>query len=64
MVTRRCSTSEITLTRGACVDPTQKSVLEDFKTGICNLLIATRIAEDGVEVPPCTCIIRFAESET
>ncbi|KAG8808333.1 hypothetical protein FRC19_005970, partial [Serendipita sp. 401] len=25
----------------------------------CNLLVATKIAEDGVEVPPCSCIIRY-----
>ncbi|KIM21363.1 hypothetical protein M408DRAFT_104950 [Serendipita vermifera MAFF 305830] len=37
----------------------QSSIVEDFKAGICNLLIATRIAEDGVEIPPCTCVIRY-----
>ncbi|KAG9024593.1 hypothetical protein FS842_005446, partial [Serendipita sp. 407] len=37
----------------------QLSILKDFTVGKCNLLVATKIAEDGVEVPPCSCIIRY-----
>lgn len=37
----------------------QLSLLEDFKNGIYNLLIATKIAEDGLDMPPCTCVIRY-----
>lgn len=33
-------------------------VLEEFRRGKINLLVATRLAEDGVELPPCSCVIR------
>ncbi len=39
----------------------QRVVLEDFQVGICNLLVSTRIGEDGVEIPPATCAIRYVK---
>lgn len=40
----------------------QHDVVEEFRTGKINLLVATRVAEDGVELPTCTCVIRCATS--
>lgn len=37
----------------------QRDVAEEFRLGKVNLLVATRVAEDGVELPPCTCVIRY-----
>ena len=39
----------------------QRAVLEDFQVGICNLLVSTRIGEDGIEIPPATCVVRCVE---
>jgi len=39
----------------------QRAVLDDFQVGICNLLVSTRIGEDGIEIPPATCVIRCVE---
>lgn len=39
----------------------QRAVLEDFQVGICNLLVSTKIGEDGIEIPPATCVIRYEE---
>jgi endoribonuclease Dicer len=43
---------------GAMDRATQHDVVEEFRTGKINLLVATRVAEDGVELPTCTCVIR------
>ncbi|KAF8591451.1 ribonuclease III [Ramaria rubella] len=44
---------------GAFTDPhAQQDLLEDFRTGTTNLLIATKFAED-LEIPACSCVIRF-----
>lgn len=37
----------------------QKDVAEEFRSGKVNLLVATGVAEDGVELPPCTVVIRY-----
>jgi len=39
----------------------QRAILEDFQLGICNLLVSTRIGEDGIEIPRATCVIRCVE---
>lgn len=36
----------------------QQDVLEDFRIGTINVLVATKFAED-LEIPSCTCVIRF-----
>lgn len=40
----------------------QHDVVEEFRAGKINLLVATRVAEDGVELPTCTCVIRCART--
>lgn len=37
----------------------QHDLVEEFRSGKINLLIATRVAEDGVEIPTCTVVIRL-----
>ena len=37
----------------------QEEVMESFQTGDCNLLIATSVAEEGLDVPACNLVIRF-----
>ena len=37
----------------------QNKIMESFKGGICNLLIATLIAEEDLDVPACNLVIRF-----
>ena len=39
----------------------QRAVLDDFQVGICNLLVSTRIGEDGIEIPRAKCVIRCVE---
>jgi ERCC4-related helicase len=39
----------------------QRAILDDFQMGICNLLVSTRTGEDGIEIPPATCVIRCVE---
>ncbi|KIJ56735.1 hypothetical protein M422DRAFT_57385 [Sphaerobolus stellatus SS14] len=44
---------------GPFTDPhVQQDLLEDFRIGTTNLLIATKFAED-IEIPSCSCVIRF-----
>ena len=37
----------------------QQEVMESFRNGDCNLLIATSVAEEGLDVPACNLVIRF-----
>ncbi|KDQ07466.1 hypothetical protein BOTBODRAFT_180654 [Botryobasidium botryosum FD-172 SS1] len=37
----------------------QQDVLDEFRSGTTNLLVATKVAEDAFDLPPCTCVIRF-----
>lgn len=37
----------------------QKDVLKKFKTGEINLLIATTVAEEGLDIPACNFVIRY-----
>ena len=37
----------------------QEEVMESFRNGHCNLLVATSVAEEGLDVPACNLVIRF-----
>ena len=37
----------------------QEEVMDSFQDGKCNLLIATSVAEEGLDVPACNLVIRF-----
>ncbi|KAH0621426.1 hypothetical protein JD844_022728 [Phrynosoma platyrhinos] len=37
----------------------QKEVIEKFRTGKINLLIATTVAEEGLDIPECNIVIRY-----
>jgi ERCC4-related helicase len=37
----------------------QELIVGNFRTGTINLLIATQVAEEGLDIKPCNCVIRF-----
>ena len=37
----------------------QEKVMASFHTGECNLLVATSVAEEGLDVPACNLVVRF-----
>lgn len=42
----------------------QEDALRRFRTGECNLLIATRALEEGMDVPAANCVLRFDSMQT
>ena len=40
-------------------DSTQKTNLADFRTGRFNVLVATDIAQEGLDIPECNYVIRY-----
>ncbi|KAK8581994.1 hypothetical protein V6N12_072193 [Hibiscus sabdariffa] len=43
---------------------TMKSILEKFRTGELNLLVATKVGEEGLDIQTCCLVIRFDLPET
>ena len=40
-------------------DGVEMENLEKFRTGECNLLVATNIAQEGIDIPECNFVIRY-----
>ncbi|CAD5186668.1 unnamed protein product [Musa acuminata subsp. burmannicoides] len=43
----------------ALTPKTQKDILDSFRSGKANLLFTTDVAEEGTDVPDCSCVISF-----
>ena len=37
----------------------QTAVLEKFRVGECNMLLATNVAEEGLDIPECNLVVRY-----
>ena len=35
-------------------------IVDEFKSGKINLLVTTQFGEDGLDLPPCSCVVRYA----
>lgn len=42
----------------------QTEKMKEFREGRCNLLVATSVLEEGVDIPACNVIIRFDQVKT
>ncbi|KIX04414.1 uncharacterized protein Z518_05282 [Rhinocladiella mackenziei CBS 650.93] len=42
---------------GSCKD--QEAVMEEFRAGLKNLIFATSVAEEGIDIPQCNLVVRF-----
>jgi len=40
-------------------DSEQRNVIDNFRQGIYNLMVATDIAQEGLDVPKCQYVIRY-----
>ncbi|KAJ3073423.1 hypothetical protein HDU98_001543 [Podochytrium sp. JEL0797] len=39
--------------------PQQKKIVQSFREGALNLLVATKVAEEGIDIQPCNLVVRF-----
>lgn len=42
----------------------QKRAIQEFKEGVLNCLVSTRVGEEGLDIQPCNLIIRYDPAET
>ncbi|RMZ90298.1 hypothetical protein DV736_g2478, partial [Chaetothyriales sp. CBS 134916] len=52
------------LARGTISTKTQEQVLRDFHAGLVNLMFATSVGEEGIDVPQCNLVVRFDPNTT
>ena len=58
-ITPRVLTGHTRETGTGMTQVAQEEVMDSFRDGKCNLLIATSVAEEGLDVPACNLVIRF-----
>lgn len=42
----------------------QREIMTEFRNGIVNLLVATSVLEEGIDIPECNLIVRFDRCKT
>lgn len=42
----------------------QKDVIREFREGRCNMIVATSVLEEGIDIPTCNLVIRFDKVNT
>ncbi|RMZ76008.1 hypothetical protein DV738_g5169, partial [Chaetothyriales sp. CBS 135597] len=52
------------LARGTISSKTQEQVLRDFHAGLVNLVFATSVGEEGIDIPQCNLVVRFDPNTT
>ncbi|XP_059352941.1 endoribonuclease Dicer-like [Daphnia carinata] len=60
----QAAASTSTLTESQILNMNQKEIMRDFREGHCNLVVATSVLEEGVDIPECNLIIRFDKFRT
>ena len=58
-ITPRVITGHTRETGAGMTQVDQEEVMKSFREGVCNLLVATSVAEEGLDVPACNLVIRF-----
>ncbi|KAK4025948.1 hypothetical protein OUZ56_014980 [Daphnia magna] len=60
----QAAASNATLTESQILNMKQKEIMRDFREGHCNLVVATSVLEEGIDIPECNLIIRFDKFRT
>lgn len=50
------------LTKSTTIEQTRK--LNDFRAGVLNVIVTTPVLEEGIDLPICSTVIRYAEAKT
>ena len=56
---KRCAEEEDTMTIAR-----QTEILEDFRSGNANVMVATSVAEEGIDIPCCNVVVRLEPART
>ncbi|KAI9563248.1 hypothetical protein GHT06_010706 [Daphnia sinensis] len=60
----QAAASNATLTETQILNMKQKEIMREFREGRCNLVVATSVLEEGIDIPECNLIIRFDKLRT